>query len=208
MNLTPRALAALLAVLLLLLLGAYWSPSVAQDKPATIAELQSNTPCGAEAIGLNRSTGMPIRYQREGLNVNAQGVWEECSMPKPPAAKPLMQGCVTAEALEWESMGNVCRHRGAIALDHNSGRMINADPGQQNTGGVFYSCRNGRLSRGSISCSPIVWCEGRYRGTDDGGSTWWMWSGRLPKGEMAEASDGAGHTRKILCDSDGKLKLQ
>lgn len=202
-----RFLLAMIAVSLVLLLAAYISPAVAQDKPATIADLQTDTPCGAEAVGLNRSTGMPVRYQREGLHVGPDGVWTECTMPRAPAAKPLQAGCQLPTGIEWTSMDHECRASTPIELAHGASRMINSDAGTT-TGGAMLSCRNGSVSVGFKYCSPATECEAGLNGaTDDGGQTRWYFSGRVPMGGTVEATDRKNGKRKAVCEG-GKLRLQ
>jgi hypothetical protein len=97
-----------------------------------------------------------------------------------------------------------------MSLGHGAQILLRARgrTGEYIDGLAVLRCDAGEIVLRASTCDRVTVCE-RYpgsRSTDDGGTTWWAWSGVLRDGQRGVARAEDGRTRAIAC-SGGRLDL-
>ena len=178
---------------------------------ATVAQeqLTLDSPCGAPGVGRrNPDKVIEARSGVPGIHVDADGTWTTCEMPKPPEPP---RAC-TSNGWKWQSFdGEVtCQSLAQVSIPPGQIRAY-LTPAGPTSGVIVLSCPlgGGEIGVRVSACNRAVYCEASsYRGTDDGGTTWWRFAGILRDGGEARATEEGGErTRSIVC-SGGRLGLR
>lgn len=185
-----------------------------------VGDITRGTACGVPAVGIDPVTGVIYAAANPREYVTADGVWQRCPdstfVAKPVA--PKNPACAVPEVLHWSagtepgpyvaSNTRSCSAAGGGSLRVGQSRAVtNAGVGAHQ-GVLVLSCAPGvALVVSLATCAEASACVvSNYRASDDGGNTWWTFSGRLIEGETGAASSTDGKTRPVQCVG-GRLRL-
>jgi len=183
-----------------------------------VGDVTRGTACGAPAVGIHAVTGVIYATANPREFVTPDGTWQRCLdsafVTKPPAPKDTR--CTVPEVLRWSASTEAgayaasdsleCSVPGGGVMQQGQSRAWTNMGVGSHQGVIVLSCAAGQLNVSIATCAQAQACTASYRGSDDGGTTWWTYQGTLREGAYGLAAGPGGKTRRVQCVG-GRIRL-